>query len=139
LQIDTSTVGLLDENVSIHVVGQAKKSNEIRVFGKIIAPFEIVPGSLLLPRQSDGGPLWDATAICSSNRHQPFSLSAASVPSGLRVEISAEKDTGRRIVRVICNPTDSSAHAKEERHVLQLKAKEGATETELELPVCVLR
>ncbi len=125
ITVDTRIPATVDDRVEVYVAGRSFPT-VISVSGKVTAPVEVSPSTVLLPRMSDTGPLYEATCLCRSPEGKSLTLRVESAPADVSVEIAnpggsaavrrvlvrwnpkhpAAAVTGKRVVRLIAATTD---------------------------------
>ncbi len=137
--VNTDTPGSVSAAIQIHLAGEARQPDEIRVLGTVVAPIEISPSSLFLPRQSADGPVYSATCLCRSTNGEPVALEVVAVPPDLTVELVGQDEAPMRLFRVTWNPDRCAASAGPQRRLVRFKARDGEQESALELPVTLAK
>lgn len=139
VKVATDVPGEVSAAVEVHLAKEHRQPDCIRVMGRVVPPVEVQPSTILLPRVSAEGPLYDASCLCRSTNGKPLQVEAASVPAGLKATVL--KGTGERlqVIRVHCDPSELPHLARQRRQVVRLRAKAGGKESILELPVLISR
>lgn len=103
------------------------------VSGEVVAELEFSPPSLVIPRASDKGFLYTATALVRSNRDEEFDLISSNVPDTFTAQIES-KGKGSSVVRVTYR---GPIPPKELSYKLRFTIKRGSRSDSLELPVAL--
>jgi hypothetical protein len=122
---NTVAAGEINGKVQVHMAGESRRPRELTVTGKVLAPVEITPSSIVLPRKSADGLVYSAECICRSTRGEPLSLVVDSIPACLKAEILSEGDAALRVVRITWNPRSKMAPAAGERQRICFRAEAG--------------
>jgi len=104
IEIDASSTGDLEESVHVFVTGREEFPDKVKIVGSIVKIFDIVPATLVLPRNSSNGPAHFCNGFVRNNLGQPFQLFLEKTPDGFEVEISPSKKNNDIPFRVIVNP-----------------------------------
>ena len=73
-------LGPIQEEIQIHLVGDARKPDVVAVAGRVAKAVEAAPAVLSLPRTSANGPVFTATCLCRSTDGRQLALSAEACP-----------------------------------------------------------
>jgi len=135
--VDTAMAGEIRGALEVHLAGEQRNPDLVHVVGKVVAPIEIMPALLVLPRKSTAGPVYSANSICRSTRGEPLTLTVESAPLGLTAEVLGDGEPAVRVVRITCDPRKATTSAGADRQRIRLRAKAGKDEQVLELVVIV--
>jgi hypothetical protein len=135
VSVDTAMPGEVNVKAFVHLAGETQKSNPVSVIGKVAAPIELSPSSLVLPRASSNGPVYNAICTCRSTDTESLALSVDSIPSGLAAEILSNGTPSVRTVRITWDPELRKAPEDGQPEKVRLRAKAGKQESVLELQV----
>ncbi len=84
-------IGPIEGNVQVQVSGRNRPAS-IPVFGEVVSDFQVTPSSLLLPKMSGRGPLYQADCLCRSRKNAPMTVSLAQADDGLKVELLPDQN-----------------------------------------------
>ena len=101
IEINTAVAGSIDNDVFAEIDDGSTAPDAIRVTGRIVAPIEISPSVLFLPRSTSVGQVYSGTCLCRSTSGQDFELTVAQFPKGMSVTIEAAvpESPGMRTVK----------------------------------------
>ncbi len=91
--------GRLDGFVEVYLEGEDTPSSKVVVSGEAVAELEFSPPSLVIPRASDKGLIYTATATLRSNRDEEFVLISEDLPDAFTTQIEP-KGKGISVVKV---------------------------------------
>jgi hypothetical protein len=134
ITVDTRSPAAVDDRVEVYVAGRSFPT-VVPVSGKVTAAVEVSPATVLLPRKSDSGPLYEATCLCRSTEGKPLTLRVESAPPDVRVE-TPEPD-GSPPVRSVVVRWDPShpAGGAAGRRVVRLVAGAAGAEVPVEITI----
>ncbi len=135
--VDTAIPGEVNGAVEIYVSGPERKPDTFAVTGRVAAPIEMAPSLIVLPRQSNNGPVNSGTFVCRSTKGKPLTLVVDSVPRGLSAEVleNGSLNPESKLVQVVWAPQPGKDPAPGTRRTIRLRARVEDYETTLELPV----
>lgn len=125
--------GRIDGFVEVYLQGEDTPASRVMVSGEAVAELEFSPPSLVIPRASNDGFLYTATAILRSNRNEEFDLIPENVPDAFTAQIEP-KNKGVSVVKVEYRgsmPPDVLSYK------LRFTVKRGSRSDSLELPVAL--
>ncbi len=126
--------GPVEGNLSVHLSSETRPPLLVPVSGQVVGPVEVLPTLLVLPRASEAGPLYHASCLCRSIEDKPFTLTVDPLPEGLKARVDPGQAPNTYLVRVEWG-THPGTQAETARKVVRLRAKVGAQESTLEVPV----
>lgn len=135
-----SLIGLIEVGIHAQVVGPLAGSISaydsesgdallaIPFEGRVLPEVELVPSTIILPRISEAGPVYQGRCLFKNSRQNPCSIEVQSAPKGLSVVVSPVPDspttywlqvswqqpadqppaTGKKVARLIAKYTDRS-------------------------------
>jgi len=113
--VKTDTPGEVNATVQIHLAGENREPDVVSVVGRVVAPLEVIPSALFLPRQSSSGPVYTADCLLRGSGDMP---SFDPPPAGVRVQTLSGG-----VIRVSCDPPDAMRVV-----TLRFRTPEGVTE-----------
>jgi hypothetical protein len=134
VSIDTASPGAIDASISIQLNGENRPPDTVSVVGSVLLPIEIIPKSVMLPRSGTHGPVYELTAVCSSSKARPFTLSFLRLPAG--VQVNQTEMSGARASRVFTVSVDPMVCASTSTIKGRVRFLEGE-ELDVEIPVVV--
>ncbi len=137
--LDTGRAGHNYGGIQIHLAGGIRSPDKVKVAWKVVAPVEMRPSSLVLPRQTANGLVYSAQSFCRSTGGKPLTLVVDSVPPDLTVEVLAGGDASSRIIRVTVDPERAKSSVTGRRQLLHFRAQVGGEKVALQLPVVLQR
>jgi hypothetical protein len=135
--VETDSPADVDATVHIHFPGEARKPDHVAVRGRVAAPIELSPSSIVLPRKAASGPLWHADCLCWSNNGQSLTLAVESLIPGLTVQFVNEGKGDCKTVRITWDSQQSKGIVQGTKFIVRIHAKAGTCERVLELIVRV--
>jgi hypothetical protein len=125
--------GTIQGNVQIRIATATRdKVVEIPVTARVIAPVEVSPSRISLPRASADGPLFHMTCLCRSASGQPLMLTPLDVPPSIAVTVQ-EGDGAARLVRIEWRPPGERTAPGQQ--IVRLKAQTEGRDYPLEIRV----
>jgi len=135
----TKTAGPLESEIEIHLTGEHRPPTRIPVRGRIVAPVEVSPSIIVLPRTSEAGPIYSANCVCTSTSGKAIAVTVDSLPKGLAAEVEETRDDpAQQTVRVEWNPTAESDAKPTSQRTVSLRAVVDDRATKLEIRVLCL-
>jgi hypothetical protein len=96
-----TTEGSLNTDIEVHLTGEPRPPTVIPVTGRVAAPFEVSPSTVVLPRASGSGWVYSGECRCRNTADKPFELAVRSCPDGLSVQVECvEGSAGTKVVRI---------------------------------------
>jgi hypothetical protein len=136
--VNTDVPAVIDATVSILADGVSRPLPPVPVSGRIMAPVEVSPRSLMLPIASSGGPIKEATCLFRSSNGKSFDLRLESAPPGFDVEIQPLTAEAKsiRVVRIRLKEHASKREGGS-RVVIRFRTSQNSADSRIELPVMV--
>lgn len=132
----TREPGSVDGQIQVHIADETRRPDTIPVSGRVVGVIDVSPPSLVLPRNSDGGPVYSGRCLCRSSRGGQWTLTVDEVSSGLSAEIAAaEEDAGVRVLRVEWRPDQRLPRPEQTQKNVRLRARVGDQDLLLDVPV----
>lgn len=102
LAVDASMPGLIASDVLIYLDDGMAAPDAIRITGRVVAPIEVSPSVLFLPRASASGPLYSGECLVRSTAGDSLTLAVDHAPKGVSVAISdaGSESPGTRRVKL---------------------------------------
>jgi hypothetical protein len=136
VSVNARRPGDVAPKVRLRLSGGARNPDEIPVVGRVSQPVEAMPPSLVLPRSSETGPVFEAACVCRSAGGRPFTLEVDSAPRGLAVKVTgAALDGPARVVHVAWDREGGRDLAGSGPHVVRLRATVDGQVSQFDLPV----
>jgi hypothetical protein len=99
-------LGPVNERIEVRLDDERSSATVIPVRGSVAAPVQVSPNPLVLPRQSDAGPIFEGRCVCRSTQGKPIKVRVESIPEGLSVKAEPHESNPRVcFVRVECLPS----------------------------------
>jgi hypothetical protein len=117
---------MVDSRVEIHLAGDSRPPTAIPVNARVVADVEVTPSSLVLPRSSTAGPVYEAKCICISNGGHSLALSVEDTPEGLSarvVPVEGKSDT--QIIHIQADPKRMGGLDPKMPSIVRLRARAG--------------
>jgi hypothetical protein len=134
--LKTRGPGEVNGAVNIHLRDGGRPPTSVPVVGRVLPPIEISPSTLLLPRTSIAGNVFQASCLCRSNEKLPFTLIVEPRNDGLVARvIPVDGNPHTQSLVVEWDPTADGKMSVSESRVVRLKAKVGDREIPMDLPV----
>jgi len=121
--------------IEIHLAGEARNPDKVIVQGTIVAPFQITPSVITLPRESASGQIYSATCICRSTKGESLTLKVDVAPPGLTAQASDQVESKAKVIQITWDPEQLRISAGSQREVIRFLVQDGESEAILELPV----
>lgn len=138
VEVGTDKPGPLNAEILLFADGAERPTGVVPVSGRILAPIEVSPSVLALPRQSGSGPIYTASCICRSTSGKSMALSVAAAPHGFSV--SVKPSAGNAALAIVAITLAREAVATDGTAArIRLRAKSGEHTSEVEIPVYVTR
>lgn len=132
----TKVPGPLQTEVAIYLQGESRPPTLIPVNGRVMAPVEVSPSILALPRSSSSGPVYFGQCVCRSSARKPFALNIDSVAEGLLVRVDdAESSASEKVVRIEWEPGHDKIGKSVRRRKVQLTAHFDEEAVPIEIPI----
>jgi hypothetical protein len=133
--VRTDRPGEVDAAIELVLDGPGRPLAPVRVSGRVAAPVEVSPSTVVLPVASSLGPINQVVCLCRSTRGQPLNIRVESQPQGVEAEvIPAEGNSAVRRVRIrLLSGSDGTTSGTETS--VQLIGTHGGIETRIEIPV----
>jgi hypothetical protein len=125
--------GLFNADFKVKCAGQDTPALSIPFSAIIVPRFELVPASLLLPRLSGTGPIYEGKCLCRSWAGKELRLRPSVVPPGIIVKV--EQRSGKREQASVTVMTGRNSIPYKGTDNVQLLVSDGDTEAMLTLPV----
>jgi hypothetical protein len=74
-------------DLTLPLLNDGKPLFELPVRAKYVPAFETMPSTIVLPRRSARGDIYDMNILCRSNADEPFSVRVKNKPAGVSVEV----------------------------------------------------
>jgi hypothetical protein len=124
---------VLNAHIDVKCAGQEKPGMTIPVSAIVVPKFELVPGSLLLPRVSSTGPIYEGKCLCRSWTGKELRLKPFLVPRGIVVTI--EKSIANNEQALVTVKAGNNDVPNKGTDSVVLFASDGETGAVLTLPV----
>jgi hypothetical protein len=137
--IDGSVSGGIEGLLDFYLAGNERTPDQMRVIGRIIAPVEISPSKVILPRSSSEGMVYRMNFLIRSNNGKPLSISVVSCPTYLTTVIISpdEQPSPSKLLTVTLDPHSSALTKESLNKAIRLSCRNGETESEIEIPVLI--
>jgi hypothetical protein len=96
--VQSSAPGPIEALVSVYLDEAGREPDTFRVSGRAVGIVDVLPSIVVLPRFSDGGPLFTARCICLSESGAPLEILPTKIPVELAVRVSPADATRTRQV-----------------------------------------
>lgn len=142
IRINTEKPKEINEFISIALDDISIKSDDIAVTGRVSSPIEITPGSLVLPRLSSQGKVYEAQCVCRSTNGVTWSIRVRECPRQFRVDVESPPGTTAPVhrLKVRYSPSGSvpqEIRNKSEAHVIKIVASTNDGDIDFELPIII--
>lgn len=134
VKLRPAAVGSVNGEVFVYAAGEPTPS-KIAVSGRGTSLVQATPAALVLPRASGGGPVYTSVCLCRSVEGKPMTLSLASAPEGISVEIPTDSGNSPRPIRITWDPVRGKALAGRGPSRVRLTADVGGRSEAVDLTV----
>jgi hypothetical protein len=124
--------GPLAAELEVREVGTPVPVLSVPIHGVVVPPFQLAPATLVLPRASGSGFLYEGKSCCRSSGGGAFQLRLKEAPEGFAVDIEKVANADAYIIMV---KRASQESLPEGTGTIRLLAEQGDTCALLELPV----
>jgi hypothetical protein len=131
----TTRPGEINAVIEIEVEGRDGKPDTLPVMGRVVAPIEMAPARLLLPRRSSRGPIYHAVCAFQSMTNSPLEVQAEDIPPGFVIEFLPAENPTVQTVRVTHEAARTVGRDRPGEHKLKFKARAQGEAVSLELTV----
>jgi|SRR5579883_441683 len=132
VSVDTQSAGSIEERIEIYLTGRPFPT-VVPISGTVLAPVELSPKSLVLPRQSEGKAVYTAKCLCRSSQGKVTEIRTDSCPPDINLDFG--KDNAQvRFITITWNHAHTNANDPSVR-IVRLKAVVGGAEHDLELKI----
>ena len=113
--------GFVSGEIACHSAGSLEPFLRIPVRGEIVTAVRLTPATVVLPRQSEKGRVYNATVVCRSEAKVPIHLEVDSVPEPFLVR-TERIDSSSFTVRIHLESRRRTESEVEEKHEIRFRA-----------------
>ena len=106
--------------------------------GRVVPPVVVTPSSLMLPRRSADGPVFDASCFVRSVAGHPLEVELASVPDGLKVALEPIEQNPS-MCKLVVRVQAGLSCPEPTKLQLGLRARAGEVEAPVAIPIIVTK
>jgi hypothetical protein len=128
--------GRLESNVFLFENGNAQPILTIPITGAILPRVLVTPSTIVLPRTTGDGVVYEATCLCRSTEKKPVQLSLEKAPNGMAVTfLDDTKKSAMKLIKVSWPPTEGKASHGQASEQIRLRATIGEQVENVEIRV----
>lgn len=135
--VDTNSSGDIHGTILVDMLDGSAMPDAIRVFGRVMAPVEVYPDTLHLPRATSTGSVYSGTCLvrCTLPSHVG-KLTLQQAPKGVTVKVSDVNDGGLATLNIELND-EFPIFSVPQHFTVELSVGQGDSRIEIKIPVSV--
>ncbi|MCI0640894.1 MAG: hypothetical protein L0Y72_13625 [Gemmataceae bacterium] len=121
--------------VFLEIIGEGDIALKVPLSINVVSRVRLMPSVLYLPRQSEKGPLFQATCFCRVPSSETVEVMPSGLPKGFHVKcVSSSLSSGYAMIVVSCQADSLPSAGK---HILEFDVRHGQGVEQVELPVII--
>jgi hypothetical protein len=125
----------VNATIEIHLAGETRNPDIMKVYGTIAPPFQLSPSLITLPRASAAGELYSARCICRSTKGKPVTIKVDGGAPGLIAQVSDGPQADAKLVQITWDQEKLAFSGDSQREVIRFLVRDDDSEAIVELPV----